>query len=322
MNLENFKVKSGVKAIICEITPALAKSLLDSSDHNLQRTSNLANIASFAQDMREGRWELNGEAIALDTRGNIINGFHRLKAIVLSCVPVRTVIITGVKPECIHTYDQNKKRTKKETTEVVTKDKKFADVKTACVAGYYERFIEKRRGTAASGKNMEKISGTSKHVFTTSQHTQYLKEQKEELEYMSPLIEETFLQTKKNLGSIIGKAAYCGVFYAIWYINEKKGNDLHVFEFFNILSTGLAKDLFPGNKVCPILLASKRLQLSENKAQSLTNQKKNKLNSGKKQLLIIQAWTLWVESKSRVKLPAMPPVFEDIKTTGSRFKNS
>lgn len=322
MNLENFKVQSSVKAIICKITPEIAKALLDSSNHSLQRTSNKANIASFAQDMKEGRWELNGESIALDTQGNVVNGFHRLKAIVLSGVSITTVFIVGVRPECIHTYDQNKKRTKKETTEVVTKQKMYADVKTASIAGYYERFVEKRRGTAASGRNMEKISGSAKHVFTTSQHTQYLNEQKEELEYMSPIIEETFFKTKKNLGSVMGKAAYCGVYYAIWYINEKKGNDSQVIEFFNILSTGLAREFYDGNKVCPILLASKKLQLSENKAQTLINQKKNKLNNGQKQLLIIQAWNLWVEKKARVKMPTMPSFFPEISTTGKRLKNA
>lgn len=55
-------------------------------------------------------WFPNGEAIVFDTQGVLINGQHRLKAIVESGRTVPCLVVYGIDPEAMATFDQGKKR--------------------------------------------------------------------------------------------------------------------------------------------------------------------------------------------------------------------
>ena len=67
------------------VTPAAAASYLDTL-HEHQRRRMEAPTARMVRDMAEGRWVTTHEGIAFDTRGRLIDGQHRLAAIVASGV--------------------------------------------------------------------------------------------------------------------------------------------------------------------------------------------------------------------------------------------
>jgi len=94
---------------IRDISPALAEEMLSTNANNNRRKSqNL--IRQYARDMIAGKWEITGEAIKFDTNGRLIDGQHRLSAVIASKKTVRMAVITGLAPKVIHVLDTGKSR--------------------------------------------------------------------------------------------------------------------------------------------------------------------------------------------------------------------
>ena len=89
------------------ITPEYAKSLLEKNDQN--RNLNKNKVSQYAEDMRNGKWQLNGEDIEISTSGRVLNGQHRLKAIISCGKP----IVMGIKfsvPDDVWIFDRGRLR--------------------------------------------------------------------------------------------------------------------------------------------------------------------------------------------------------------------
>lgn len=85
------------------ITPDMAREYLKYNTENY-RSINKFRVMSYASDMRNGKWQLNGEAIKFDASGRLIDGQHRLQAIVSANVPAEMLVIREV-PEGTNLYD-------------------------------------------------------------------------------------------------------------------------------------------------------------------------------------------------------------------------
>jgi hypothetical protein len=75
---------------VIEITPKMAQLFL--SNNNVNRKISQSNIASLASDMKEGRWQLTHQGICLGKDMALIDGQHRLKAILEADVPVKMCV--------------------------------------------------------------------------------------------------------------------------------------------------------------------------------------------------------------------------------------
>lgn len=95
-------------AEIVRITPAMALALLEGNTTN--RKLRPGKVALYADFMRQGKFMLNGEAICIANNGDLLNGQHRLAAIVDSAVPTETVVVFGLDPSVMDTYDTGTKR--------------------------------------------------------------------------------------------------------------------------------------------------------------------------------------------------------------------
>ena len=94
---------------IVNITPATAENYLRTSMGHRQLKHNV--IASYARQMKEGRWRLNGETICFDKENHLLNGHHRLEAVKKSGATVPMLIVYGVDDGSAVTYDCGKRRT-------------------------------------------------------------------------------------------------------------------------------------------------------------------------------------------------------------------
>ena len=56
-------------------------------------------VADIARDITAGRYALNGETIKFNERGELIDGQHRLSAVVLAGVPIQSYVVFGVRGE-------------------------------------------------------------------------------------------------------------------------------------------------------------------------------------------------------------------------------
>lgn len=98
------------------ITPALAQRWLNTQHVN--RSPRQTYVDQLAGAMERGEWELNGEAIVLDATGNLLDGQHRLLAVVQSGKTIRSVVVEGVDAKAFATIDSGRSRTLKDVLQI------------------------------------------------------------------------------------------------------------------------------------------------------------------------------------------------------------
>ena len=101
------------------ITPELAQRYL-ALNSKQQRKLRKHKVAEYADDMRNGRWGLNGATIVIDEFGNLIDGQHRLSAVVESGTTQQFVVVRNVSEDSYETIDQGMKRTLADASEFNT----------------------------------------------------------------------------------------------------------------------------------------------------------------------------------------------------------
>lgn len=103
MNME-----ANLQARVETITPDMAREYLKFNSMN--RPLNDKTVNFYAQEMRAGNWKLNGEAICFGKNGALLNGQHRLSAIVKSGKEIQTMVIRGCDESAFVTYDSGRLR--------------------------------------------------------------------------------------------------------------------------------------------------------------------------------------------------------------------
>jgi hypothetical protein len=91
------------------LTPPLAQLLLNRNDGN--RHVSETRVQRFVQDIREGRWETNGEPIIVASTGELNDGQHRCTSVCRAATPIQTWITFGVNRESRLTVDQGGTKT-------------------------------------------------------------------------------------------------------------------------------------------------------------------------------------------------------------------
>lgn len=92
-----------------EVYPALAEKWLATSLGN--RGVSRPRVLAFAESMNSGRWELNGNTIVFDVDGTLVDGHHRLHAVVQSGKTIPFLVVRGVSPSARVTIDTGRVRT-------------------------------------------------------------------------------------------------------------------------------------------------------------------------------------------------------------------
>lgn len=100
---------SEIKSEIRDITPEEAIDLLSKNTRNrrIQRTL----VARLANEMVSGRWQFDGSPIRIAEDGRLLDGQHRLNALVESETTQKFLIVSGVKDDAQAIMDTGRKRT-------------------------------------------------------------------------------------------------------------------------------------------------------------------------------------------------------------------
>lgn len=190
------------------ITPERAKALLNNNLGN--RTMSAQVVKKYASDMKENKWELNGDSISISKNGVLKNGQHRLSACVMANMPFTTVVAYDV-DEDVKQIDRGYKRS-------------LSNILEMC--GYEK---ELRRSVTVGG--IKAIITTTSIKFSDAQFIKVLDYMREYCYSVSK-----YLTGSTPLSSKAGcyAAAIVSMFYGI---NEKI-----LKEFFQIVDTGFAKN--------------------------------------------------------------------------------
>ena len=97
------------KTFYQDITPGLASQYLKRNIGN--RTLKVKVVNEYAWDMSNGLWNASHQGIAFDEEGNLVDGQHRLNAIIKSGKTIRMQVTLGLNEKAVKSIDTGKSRT-------------------------------------------------------------------------------------------------------------------------------------------------------------------------------------------------------------------
>ena len=92
-----------ITSTLMEITPKMASQLLLQNTAN--RPLNKRHAARIAAAIVRGEWKVNGDTIRIASDGTVLDGQHRLDAIVISNQAVKSLFVTGLDRSVFDTID-------------------------------------------------------------------------------------------------------------------------------------------------------------------------------------------------------------------------
>lgn len=84
-----------IKTRLVTITPEMAERCLAKNENN--RNIRQRHVDRLAEDIKSGNWYVTHQGIAFDEDGKLLDGQHRLLAIVKAGIPVQMMMTTGLK---------------------------------------------------------------------------------------------------------------------------------------------------------------------------------------------------------------------------------
>lgn len=105
---ESLKKRPGVTTEIQTITPTIAAEMLEGNTNN--RSLAEGRVKSLAAMMAAGEWKI-AQPVMFDYNGKLVDGQHRLQAVIRSGMSVRFLVVHGIEPEAFSVVDQGKSRT-------------------------------------------------------------------------------------------------------------------------------------------------------------------------------------------------------------------
>lgn len=85
------------------VTPQIATRILEHNKNN--RPISDPHVRRIADQIATGRWRFNGDTIKISADESVLDGQHRLWAIIQSNTPVETIIVRGLENDAFATID-------------------------------------------------------------------------------------------------------------------------------------------------------------------------------------------------------------------------
>lgn len=133
MNIKNLEFKT--------ITPEYAKRLL-SNNYERNRNIRKSTVLQYARDMKNGNWVSDSRSnqiapICISKKGKLLDGQHRLSAIVEANIPIKMYVQTDLEEESYKHMDNGIKRT---AADVVTTGKNRATLASLLKSAYATKY--------------------------------------------------------------------------------------------------------------------------------------------------------------------------------------
>lgn len=150
-------------AEVVSISPAIAAAWLEANKSN--RPVRRKHVAFLADEIRRGNWKVNGQSIIIAENEDILDGQHRLMAVIESGKSIETLVIYGVEREAFSTIDTGAVRTSSDALFLHFKDLPACTVQ--CVATAAQWCCRMERGYLLMRdrlSNTDVISYVQKHL--------------------------------------------------------------------------------------------------------------------------------------------------------------
>jgi len=238
-----------MKTEVRDITPAIATEMLKRNQRN--RNVSESHVKFLSNEMKNGNWMFDGQPIRFAEGGRLLDGQHRLSAIIDSSTTQELLIITGINPDTFKVMDTGKNRNASDVFSIEGID--YANAVSATTRIIYN--ISKGKAEAGSGK----MSNSTILAFY----------------YQNPRILE-FVKDSQKIYIEFGRVLSHSYISAFKYLMAEKNIEASE-EFWNKTCTGL------GLEEGSAILALRKKLISDKIA-------KTSLPTGERNALIIKAW--------------------------------
>jgi len=109
VNFQDLEEVPGVRTIAVHLTPAAAKKLLERNVHNRKISEKV--VQKYTAEIKAGEWRLTPGGIGFDDHGTLVDGQHRLQAIVRANQSVPMLITLGLPTAGQEKVDRHRRRT-------------------------------------------------------------------------------------------------------------------------------------------------------------------------------------------------------------------
>jgi hypothetical protein len=93
---------------VITINPTVAQLFLEKNSHNRPISSN--SVQRYAAEMLGGRWKITGEPIQFSASGRLLDGQHRLLAVIQSGCSITCLVVRGIEDDAFSAIGQGIKR--------------------------------------------------------------------------------------------------------------------------------------------------------------------------------------------------------------------
>lgn len=193
------------------ITPFSANEYLKNNTQN--RKININHVRELARAITNNDWELNGVPVIFAENGRLIDGQHRLHAIVWANRPVKMLVIRGVSNSSFDTIDVGMKRT---TGQIL----QMQGIKNANNVSASARLLDAWRKTGRVHRSFSNL---------TARETERM------LNKDSGLIESSNYVYSSGVLKKLISPSHATTFHYVLGLHNANMRD----EFFNVLTTGM-----------------------------------------------------------------------------------
>ena len=212
-----FEKDTKPKFEVMDITPDMAKKILAHRNKN-NRPIRYTHLEKLSDAIEKGEWKVTYQCIAFDKDGNLIDGQHRLAAVLQTRQTVKMTVATNMDPSIFEVVDTGSKRSTGDALDILGSEH------GRCVSGAlkicicYQNFPEK----TWSGANIQQPS--------TSDITSIYKDRKDEIEALLSVIKKKH-KNFKCFSPSLGLALSLLLLDAGW-------SDVQIWEFWDCVTLG------------------------------------------------------------------------------------
>ena len=115
--------KSSEGAQVVDVTPDIARALIENANTG-NRPVKPKVVKKYAKSMSDGDWKFSPETISISKNGRLLNGQHRMMAVIESGITCRFLFATGFDDEVFSVLDRGAVRTRADALKI---DRKIAE---------------------------------------------------------------------------------------------------------------------------------------------------------------------------------------------------
>jgi hypothetical protein len=148
-----------MKTEIKTITPKEAKRIIESCNIDNRRIRD-NNVSWLAQQMKAGEWMLTHQGIAFSESGRLLDGQHRLLAVIQADVPVKFMVTQGLDENAFRFVDCGERRSLSDLSKI---DKKTVEVLRLAASALNAADLNNNKATVTQLLQLEEMGWGNLH---------------------------------------------------------------------------------------------------------------------------------------------------------------